>query len=130
MEFKIISPDSGVDADSDTEPRSRIDKMLTENKVFLFMKGTPESPQCGFSYKVVDILKVWNVPYKSFNVLSDESIRQGVKDYANWQTIPQLYINKEFVGGSDVVEEMSNNGELGEMFTKAFPDMEITSLHP
>ncbi len=130
MEFKVISQDSGVDAESDRDPRSRIDKMVSENEVFLFMKGTPDSPQCGFSYKVVDILKAWNVPYKSFNVLSDEGIRQGVKDYANWQTIPQLYINKEFVGGSDVVEEMSNNGELGEMFTKAFPDMEINSPPP
>jgi len=130
MEFKVISPDSGFDANSETEPRSRIDKMVSENPVFLFMKGTPESPQCGFSYKVVDILKAWKVPYKSFNVLSDESIRQGVKDFANWQTIPQLYINKEFVGGSDVVEEMSNNGELGEMFSKAFPDMEISSPPP
>ncbi len=130
MEFKVISPDSGVDTTSETEPRSRIEKMVSENTVFLFMKGTPESPQCGFSYKVVDILKAWKVPYKSFNVLSDESIRQGVKDYANWQTIPQLYINKEFVGGSDVVEEMSNNGELGEMFSKALPDMEISSPPP
>ena len=130
MEFKVISKDSGVEANSETEPLSRIDKMVSENTVFLFMKGTPESPQCGFSYKVVDILKAWKVPYKSFNVLSDESIRQGVKDYANWQTIPQLYINKEFVGGSDVVEEMSNNGELGEMFSKAFPDMEISSPPP
>ena len=130
MEFKVISQDSGVDGESNTDPRSRIDKMISENPVFLFMKGTPESPQCGFSYKVVDILKAWKVPFKSFNVLSDESIRQGVKDFANWQTIPQLYIKNEFVGGSDVVEEMSNNGELGDLFSKAFPDMEISSPPP
>tara|TARA_Y100001970_G_C14254145_1_gene873938 strand:+ start:4906 stop:5622 length:717 start_codon:yes stop_codon:yes gene_type:complete len=130
MQFKVISSDVGIDAESNNDAHSRIDRMLSESPVFLFMKGTPESPQCGFSYKVVDILRAWKVPYKSFNVLSDESIRQGVKDYANWQTIPQLYINKEFVGGSDVVEEMSNNGELADMFSQALPDMEISPPPP
>ena len=110
MKFKVVSPDVESNVDSNNDTHSKIDQMLSENPVFLFMKGTPESPQCGFSYKVVDILKAWNVPYKSFNVLSDENIRQGIKDYANWQTIPQLYINKELVGGSDIVEEMSKNG--------------------
>ena len=130
MQFKVVSSEERDDGGLDSDPHSRIEKMLSENSVFLFMKGTPESPQCGFSYKVVDILRSWNVPYKSFNVLSDESIRQGVKDYANWQTIPQLYIDKEFVGGSDVVEEMSSNGELKEMFSKAFPDMKISPPAP
>jgi len=130
MQFKVISSDEGMNGESSSEPHIRIEKMLSENPVFLFMKGTPESPQCGFSYKVVDILRAWKVPYKSFNVLSDESIRQGVKDYANWQTIPQLYIDKEFVGGSDVIEEMSNNGELAEMLTKAFPNLEIVPPPP
>ncbi|MBL4825462.1 MAG: Grx4 family monothiol glutaredoxin [SAR324 cluster bacterium] len=130
MQFKVISPNVESAGSSGTNPQSQIEQMLSVNPVFLFMKGTPESPQCGFSAKVTDILNSWKVPFKSFNVLADESIRQGIKDYANWQTIPQLYINKEFVGGSDVVEEMSNNGELGEMLTEAFPDMEITPPPP
>ena len=130
MQFKVVSSDAEVNLEAETSPHTRIDQMLSENPVFLFMKGTPESPQCGFSYKVVDILNAWRVPYKSFNVLSDEGIRQGVKDYANWQTIPQLYINKEFVGGSDIVEEMSNNGELGDMLAATFPEMEIKPPPP
>lgn len=143
MQFKVISPNVESAGSSGTNPQSQIEQMLSVNPVFLFMKGTPESPQCGFSAKVTDILNSWKVPFKSFNVLADESIRQGIKDYANWQTIPQLYINKEFVGGSDVVEEMSNNGELGELLNadqkvrsaddlthslEAFPDIEITPL--
>jgi len=122
MPFKEISPNVEDTENSGTDPQAQIEQMLSDNPVFLFMKGTPESPQCGFSAKVTHILKTWGVPFKSFNVLADESIRQGVKDYANWQTIPQLYINKEFVGGSDVVEEMSINGELRELLNEAFPE--------
>ena len=130
MQFKVISPNVESTGRSGTTPHAQIEQMLSDSPVFLFMKGTPESPQCGFSAKVTGILNAWKVPFKSFNVLADESIRQGVKDYANWQTIPQLYINKEFVGGSDVVEEMSNNGELGELLNEAFPDIEITPPPP
>ena len=130
MKFKVVSPNVESSGDSGADPQVLIEQMVSNNPVFLFMKGTPESPQCGFSYKVADILKAWKVPYKSFNVLSDENIRQGVKDYANWHTIPQLYINKEFVGGSDVVEEMSYNGELGDLFKEAFPDQEISPPPP
>ena len=130
MQFKVISPNVERTGGSGTTPHAQIEQMLSDSPVFLFMKGTPESPQCGFSAKVTGILNAWKVPFKSFNVLADESIRQGVKDYANWQTIPQLYINKEFVGGSDVVEEMSNNGELGELLNEAFPDIEITPPPP
>ena len=130
MQFKVVSSEEGIKEEPGINPQDRIEKMVSENPVFLFMKGTPESPQCGFSYKVIDILKAWDVPYKTFNVLTDETIRQGVKDYANWQTIPQLYINNEFVGGSDVVEEMSNNGELGDMFSKALPELKITPPPP
>ena len=130
MKFKVVSPNVESSDDSGTDPQAQIEQMLSGSPVFLFMKGTPESPQCGFSYKVADILKAWEIPYKSFNVLSDESIRQGIKDFANWQTIPQLYINKEFVGGSDVVEEMSNNGELGDLLKEAFPDREISPPPP
>ena len=130
MQFKVISPDVESTGSTGSSPQSQIEQMLNDNPVFLFMKGTPESPQCGFSGKVTNILNAWKVPFKSFNVLADESIRQGIKDYANWQTIPQLYINKEFVGGSDVVEEISNNGELGELLNEAFPEMKITPPPP
>ena len=130
MQFKVISPDVESTGSTGSSPQSQIEQMLNDNPVFLFMKGTPESPQCGFSGKVTNILNAWKVPFISFNVLADESIRQGIKDYANWQTIPQLYINKEFVGGSDVVEEISNNGELGELLNEAFPEMKITPPPP
>ena len=130
MQFKVISPDVESTGSTGSSPQSQIEQMLNDNPVFLFMKGTPESPQCGFSGKVTNILNAWKVPFKSFNVLADESIRQGIKDYANWQTIPQLYINKEFVGGSDVVEEISNNGELGELLNETFPEMKITPPPP
>ncbi len=130
MKFKVVSPNVESSGSSDATPQTRIAQMLSDSPVFLFMKGTPESPQCGFSFKVTDILNSWKVPFQSFNVLSDEGIRQGVKEFANWPTIPQLYINKEFVGGSDIIEEMSNNGELGELFQEAFPDTEISPPPP
>ena len=126
MKFKVVSSDVESNEPSASDPQGRIEQMLSGSPVFLFMKGTPESPQCGFSYKVTDILKSWKVPFQSFDVLSDESIRQGIKDYANWATIPQLYINKEFIGGSDIVDEMSSNGELGDLLNEAFPDKEFT----
>ena len=97
MKFKVVSSDVESDEYSVSDPKGRIEQMLSGSPVFLFMKGTPESPQCGFSSKVTEILRSWKVPFQSFDVLSDESIRQGIKDYANWPTIPQLYINKEFV---------------------------------
>ena len=96
--------------------KEQIENSINNSDVCLFMKGTPESPQCGFSYKVTDILKSWKVPFQSFDVLSDESIRQGIKDYANWPTIPQLYIKKEFIGGCDIIKEMFENGELKKVF--------------
>jgi len=90
----------------------RIDEMVKKNKVFLFMKGTPEFPQCGFSMRAVSILQALDVPFGTFDVLSDMEVRQGIKDYANWPTIPQLYINGEFLGGSDIMMEMWEAGEL------------------
>ena len=78
----------------------------------LFMKGSPEQPQCGFSARVVQILGFLKVKYQSFDVLSDESIREGVKEYGNWPTIPQLYVNKELLGGCDIVQEQFETGEL------------------
>jgi monothiol glutaredoxin len=90
----------------------RIKRDVTENDVVLFMKGTPNFPQCGFSGQVAKILSFLEVPYKGVNVLEDPDIREGVKSYANWPTIPQLYIKGEFVGGADIVRELFQSGEL------------------
>ena len=95
---------------SDTQ--AKIKNMIDENGVFLFMKGSPDAPQCGFSMRAVQMLQHLNVPFGSFNVLSDPEIRQGVKDFAEWPTIPQLYIKGQFVGGSDIMMEMFQSGEL------------------
>lgn len=92
--------------------KSRIDKMLEGNRVFLFMKGSPSFPQCGFSARAVAILNECGVEFGSFDVLEDEEIRSGIKEYGQWPTIPQLYINKELVGGSDILMEMYQSGEL------------------
>ncbi|CAK7256265.1 Grx4 family monothiol glutaredoxin [Shinella yambaruensis] len=89
-----------------------IDNEVKTNDVVLFMKGTPEFPQCGFSGQVVQILDYVGVGYKGINVLADADIRQGIKDYSNWPTIPQLYVKGEFVGGCDIVREMFQSGEL------------------
>lgn len=97
------------------EVKSRIDEYVKNSKVFLFMKGEPARPMCGFSAGVVQSLGQLGVDYKSFDVLSDESIRQGIKEFANWPTIPQLYINGEFVGGHDIIMELVQKGELQKM---------------
>lgn len=98
-----------------TDTKGRIDKMLEENKVFLFMKGSPQFPQCGFSARAIAILKECGAQFGSFDVLEDEEIRQGIKEYGQWPTIPQLYVNKELVGGSDILMEMYQSGELEQM---------------
>ena len=92
-----------------------IDHEVKGNDVVLFMKGTPDFPQCGFSGKVVQILDYVGVDYKSQNVLADADLRQGIKDYSNWPTIPQLYVKGEFVGGCDIVTEMFQAGELQQL---------------
>ena len=93
--------------------QQRIDDLVKNNRVVLFMKGTSQFPMCGFSGRAVQILKSCGVPdLKTVNVLEDEGVRQGIKEYANWPTIPQLYINGEFVGGSDIMMEMYEAGEL------------------
>ena len=89
-----------------------IKKMIDENDVCLFMKGVPESPQCGFSMTVSNILKYLKVNFKGVNVLESQDLRQGIKDFSDWPTIPQLYIKGEFIGGCDIVKEMFENGEL------------------
>ena len=90
----------------------QITQEITENPVVLFMKGTPEFPQCGFSGQVVQILDYLGAPFKGVNVLADAELRQGIKEFANWPTIPQLYVKGEFVGGCDIVREMFQAGEL------------------
>lgn len=93
----------------------RIKRDLNENDVVLYMKGTPIFPQCGFSAAVVQILSILGVEFKSVDVLADAEIRQGVKDYNNWPTIPQLFIKGEFVGGCDIIREMYETGELQQL---------------
>ena len=94
------------------EIKEKIKNLIDTNEVCLFMKGTPESPQCGFSMAVSNVLKHLKVNFKGVNVLEDENLRQGIKDFSDWPTIPQLYIKKEFIGGSDIVKEMFEKGEL------------------
>ncbi|GKY87970.1 Grx4 family monothiol glutaredoxin [Sinisalibacter aestuarii] len=89
---------------------------VTTNDVVLFMKGTKEMPQCGFSSRVAGVLTFMGVEYKDVNVLADEQVRQGIKDFSDWPTIPQLYVKGEFVGGSDIVTEMTLSGELDQLF--------------
>ena len=96
----------------DEKIKNVIENHIENNDVCLFMKGTPDAPQCGFSMAVSNILKILEVNYKGINVLEDQSIREGIKVFSDWPTIPQLYIKKEFVGGCDIVKEMYENGEL------------------
>ncbi|MGM3307320.1 Grx4 family monothiol glutaredoxin [Anabaena sp. WFMT] len=97
------------------ELKERIDNLLQENKIMVFMKGNKLMPQCGFSNNVVQILNTLGVPFETIDVLSDQDIRQGIKEYSNWPTIPQVYINGEFIGGSDILIEMYQKGELQQM---------------
>jgi monothiol glutaredoxin len=97
------------------EVKERIDQLLKENKVLVFMKGSKLMPQCGFSNNVVQILSHLGIPFETFDILQDYDIRQGIKEYSNWPTIPQVYINGEFVGGSDIMIELYQSGELQEM---------------
>jgi monothiol glutaredoxin len=94
------------------ELKERIDNLVNQNKILVFMKGTKLMPQCGFSNNVVQILNTLGIPYQTVDVLEDYEIRQGIKEYSNWPTIPQVYINGEFVGGSDVLIELYQKGEL------------------
>lgn len=101
------------------DAHSFIDNEVKTNDVVLFMKGTPQFPMCGFSGQVVQILDYLGVPYKGINVLESDALRQGIKDYANWPTIPQLYVKGEFLGGCDIVREMFQAGELQTHFKDA-----------
>lgn len=99
-----------------TDVKSRIDELVKSTDVVLFMKGTKEMPQCGFSSRVAGVLNFMAVEYTDVNVLEDEELRQGIKDYSEWPTIPQLYVKGEFVGGCDIVTEMTLSGELDTFF--------------
>ena len=99
----------------DQQIKELIDNEINNNEVCLFMKGTPDAPQCGFSMAVSNILKILEVKFKGINVLENEQLRIGIKEYSEWPTIPQLYIKKEFVGGCDIVKEMYENGELNKV---------------
>ena len=96
----------------DQQTKDLINNEIENNDVCLFMKGTPDAPQCGFSMAVSNILKILEVNFKGVNVLENQQIREGIKEYSEWPTIPQLYIKKEFLGGCDIIKEMYENGEL------------------
>ena len=100
------------------EIKEKIQKLINENNICLFMKGTPEAPQCGFSRAVSNVLKHLKVNFNSIDVLEDEKMRQGIKDFSDWPTIPQLYIKGNFIGGCDIVKEMFENGELKTLLEK------------
>ena len=100
----------------DDQTKNTIQDYINNNEVCLFMKGTPDAPQCGFSMAVTNILKILEINFKGVNVLENQSMREGIKVFSDWPTIPQLYIKKEFVGGCDIVKEMYENGELKKVF--------------
>ncbi len=107
--------------------RDKISNEIDNNEVCLFMKGTPDAPQCGFSMAVSNILKILDVKFKGINVLEDQNMRQGIKEFSDWPTIPQLYIKKEFVGGCDIIKEMYENGELVKKFEEKSIDFKKSS---
>jgi len=106
----------------DQQTKDLINNEITNSEVCLFMKGTPDAPQCGFSMAISNMLKILEVNFKGVNVLENQSLREGIKEFSDWPTIPQLYIKKEFVGGCDIVKEMYENGEL----KKFLEDKEIS----
>tara|TARA_B110001454_G_C12291471_1_gene255441 strand:+ start:24 stop:356 length:333 start_codon:yes stop_codon:yes gene_type:complete len=105
----------------DQQVKDLINNEITNNEVCLFMKGTPDAPQCGFSMAISNMLKILEVSYKGINVLENQSLREGIKEFSDWPTIPQLYIKNEFVGGCDIIKEMYENGE----FKKFLADKQI-----
>ena len=103
----------------DATTKQRIEQLIGSSPVFVFMKGSTLMPQCGFSNNVVQILNALAVPFETFDVLSDPEVRQGIKEFSDWPTIPQVYVNGEFMGGSDILIEMYNSGELREKLAVA-----------
>ena len=100
----------------DQQTNDMIKNEIESNEVCLFMKGTPDAPQCGFSMAVTNILKILEVNFKSVDVLANQNVREGIKVYSDWPTIPQLYVKNEFIGGCDIIKEMYENGELAKLF--------------
>ncbi len=111
-----------------TDATTRIKETVTANDVVLFMKGTKSMPQCGFSSRVAGVLNFMGVDFADVNVLADEEIRQGIKEYSDWPTIPQLYVKGEFVGGCDIVREMYQSGELIELLNTSGVDVQLANL--
>jgi len=116
MSFNVLNNDISevTEIDKSQDLKNQIESIISSGKVVLFMKGNAAMPQCGFSANSVAILKHLGVGFKTFNILNDPEIRQGVKEYSNWPTYPQLYINKQLIGGNDILTEMYQNGELQE----------------
>lgn len=111
------------------DTRQRIDQLLSENRIVLFMKGTRNAPRCGFSATATGILSELAPNFVGVDVLADEEIRQGIKDYGNWPTIPQLYVDRELIGGSDIISGMYNSGELHELLGQSKPDRTPPTIH-
>ena len=99
----------------DQQTKDLIKNEIENNEICLFMKGTPDAPQCGFSMAVVNIFKILELNFKSVNVLENQNVREGIKTYSDWPTIPQLYVKNEFIGGCDIIKEMYENGELASL---------------
>ena len=109
------------------ETYNKIDQMISSNDVVLFMKGSPDFPQCGFSAQVVEILNYLGIKFSSFNVLEDDELRDGIKKFSNWPTIPQIYVKKEFIGGCDILKEMLENNEIESFLKNKKVSFEINS---
>lgn len=97
------------------DTKQKIEEQIKANKIMLYMKGTPDAPQCGFSAQTSAVLNSYDTPFESFDILTDDDIRAGIKEFSDWPTIPQLYVNGEFVGGCDIITEMHNAGDLGKI---------------
>ncbi len=106
-----------VETDASADPKTRVKKMVASSPMFVFIKGTPQRPMCGFSANTVAVMDSLDVPYRTFDVLSDEAIRTAAKEVAGWPTFPQVYVRGEFIGGNDIVTEMHASGELQSMVT-------------
>ena len=111
-------PGDGSEQELDPIVREKLQEVINQNKILLFMKGDKNMPQCGFSSRVAGILNFLQVNFKDVNVLEDDEIRQGIKDFSDWPTIPQLYVKSAFIGGSDIITEMTMSGELDQLFTE------------
>ena len=114
--FKVVGSEQAVQPSMATgDIKERIRNDIQSNKILVYMKGTPQAPQCGFSAQTVQVLNELGVPFSSRNVLEDAELRQGIKEFSNWPTIPQVYVNGKFIGGCDIVTEMYERGELAEL---------------